>query len=148
MDDFLTRLEAVEHRVSALEQQLPTPAVLSDDGMVTFSGSATAAGGNWEYEWARPAAHLIDTAWESSLNRVAALAHPQRFAIMRTLIDAPTTVPELVARGITTSQGSCYHHVNALVAAGWVEKTTTGQFRIPGTRVIPLLCIIAAGELP
>lgn len=51
----------------------------------------------------------------------------------------------LVEDGIVSSSGTGYHHLQALTAAGWIEKNK-GSFCIKSVRAIPLLTVITATE--
>ncbi|GAB2507038.1 Helix-turn-helix domain protein [Corynebacterium atrinae] len=134
------RLAAIESRLAALEGTRPD---LSDvDDLISFTGTH----GGVVYEWNRPAQFLIDTTWTDHLDRLAALAHPVRGAILQRLLQAPSTVAELVDDRVVTSTGTAYHHLGALQAGGWVAKEQAGVFSLRPTRVIPLLTIIAATE--
>lgn len=146
------RLAELESRIAALETSAsarPNQAspMLYDEasGVISFGGRAVIGAGEVEYEWHRPADFLRQEAFESSLERIAALAHPVRHAIMSQLLATPTSIGDLVDLGIASSTGTAYHHIAALQTAGWVRKKD-GVLSIPPARIIPLLTIIAAGE--
>lgn len=153
MDSLIERrLAELESRVIALESLTsagPSQAapLLYDEaaGTVSFGGHAALSIGEVEYDWHRPSEFLRQEAFDSSLERVAALAHPVRHAIMQQLLIASTSVHELVRLGIVSSTGTAYHHISALQVAGWVRKKD-GVLSIPPSRIIPLLTIVAAGE--
>lgn len=138
------RLDHLEERIAALEN---TPPISNADnsGTVSFTGDVNSGDSHWEYEWARPVEFLTSTDWAPHFERLTALAHPVRGGILKRLLDSPATVTELVEESIVSSSGTGYHHLQALSAAGWVEKSR-GSFRITPARIIPLLTIIAATE--
>ncbi|MDO5511876.1 helix-turn-helix transcriptional regulator [Corynebacterium sp.] len=147
------RLTAIEQRLAALEGA-PTDRTLSGDlwvldnidDSVIFAGDVHTGAGVAKYQWHRPTELLLDTDWAPHLERLAALAHPVRGAILRRLLDAPATVTELVDDALVTSTGTAYHHLGALQAGGWISKGAGGRWSVRTTRVIPLLTIIAATE--
>lgn len=89
---------------------------------------------------------LADEPWDENLERLAALAHPVRGAILRRLLAAPATVAELVDEHLASSTGTAYHHLGALQAGGWITKESGGRHALRTARVVPLLTIIAATE--
>lgn len=165
---LLERLETLESRVTALESA-PTPSgdfwVIDqiksanhsqpsaergaiDDahhGAVVFGGSVSLDGREYEYQWERTADYLTSREWDECVDRIAAIAHPVRGAILRRLLCAPATVSELVEESIVSSTGTGYHHVGALHDTGWIAKLD-GHYEVRASRVVPLLTIIAAGE--
>ena len=103
MQPIETRLSDLEARVTALEQTAslePTTLPASDDkthhGTVTFKGDVELPTGTYSYEWIRPAAWIADQPWDDAMDRIAALAHPVRGAILRHLLATPASVTELV----------------------------------------------------
>ncbi|WP_257183528.1 ArsR/SmtB family transcription factor [Corynebacterium cystitidis] len=152
------RISALEKRVNALEGhggvrgegldglQTCGDADGTATGSVRFGGEVQVGGRELTYEWSRAADYLSGPAWDSSLQRVAALASPIRAQVLRRLLERPATVAELVDEGLFTSTGKAYHHLNELLHAGWLVKDGRGQHSIPPARVIPLLSIVAAGE--
>ena len=152
MQPIEARLSDLEARVAALEQA-PSPESTSrpsssdeaDQGTVTFKGDVELPTGTYSYEWIRPAAWIADQPWDDAMDRIAALAHPVRGAILRHLLATPASVTELVESELVSSTGTAYHHLKELQAAGWVRKQG-GMFEIPPARVIPLMTIVIAGE--
>ena len=146
--DVEARLADLEARVAALEGTAGVDAFspTSDaDGTVTFAGDVQLPIGVYKYQWIRPAAWVTDQPWDEAMERIAALAHPVRGAILRHLLDTPATAAELVEAGHVSSLGTAYHHLKELQAAGWVTKRD-GVFAIPPARVVPLMAIVIAGE--
>ena len=169
------RLAAIEARLAVLEEHVPkeTAATLPtgtkqvDDsadtywaltelslrnnaadntGAVMFAGHVTTSEQEATYQWTRPTDFFLATSWDDPMTRLTALAHPVRGTILRTLLDAPTTAAQLAENNVVTSTGTAYHHLNALMAAGWISKKPTGEFSIRISRIVPLLTILACCE--
>lgn len=167
--DLVARLRAVEERLDALEARDPKPdpdacgpdaggvwladelarstgEVDAPDGSVIFAGHVNVGGQEYRYQWRRPTHLLLDGAWDENLERLAALAHPARGAVLRRLLHAPATAAELVEEEVVSSTGTAYHHLGALQAAGWTAKDGHGRHSVRPARIIPLLTIITASE--
>ena len=169
------RLAAIEARLAVLEEHVPkeTAATLPtgtkqvDDsadtywaltelslqnntadntGAVMFAGHVTTSEQEATYQWNRPTDFFLATSWDDPMTRLTALAHPVRGTILRTLLDAPATAAQLAENNVVTSTGTAYHHLNALMAAGWISKKPTGEFSIRISRIVPLLTILACCE--
>lgn len=169
------RLAAIEARLAVLEEHVPkeTAATLPtgtkqvDDsadtywaltelslqnntadntGAVMFAGHVTTSEQEATYQWTRPTDFFLATSWDDPMTRLTALAHPVRGTILRTLLDAPATAAQLAENNVVTSTGTAYHHLNALMAAGWISKKPTGEFSIRISRIVPLLTILACCE--
>ena len=166
--DVTARLEALEARVEKLEsrgvpEDRPQATAASTDGLwlidglqqtlppggagaVAFGGVVTVPAGVARYQWSRPTEFLTEHPWDDRLERIAAVAHPVRGAILRRLLEGPVTVAGLVEEEVVTSSGTAYHHVGALAAAGWINKGPSGQLGIPVGRLVPLLTLLTCGE--
>ena len=169
------RLATIEARLAALEEPeskatpapLPTGTKQVDDtadtywaltelssrnntadntGAVMFAGHVTTSEQEAMYQWTRPTDFFLTTSWDDPMTRLTALAHPVRGTILRTLLDAPATAAQLAENNVVTSTGTAYHHLNALMAAGWISKKPTGEFSIRISRIVPLLTILACCE--
>ena len=169
------RLAAIEARLAVLEEHVPkeTAATLPtgtkqvDDtadtywaltelssrnntadntGAVMFAGHITTSEQEAMYQWTRPTDFFLATSWDDPMTRLTALAHPVRGTILRTLLDAPATAAQLAEKNVVTSTGTAYHHLNALMSAGWISKKPTGEFSIRTSRIVPLLTILACCE--
>ncbi len=116
-----------------------------DNGALVFGGSLRISGREYAYQWQRETDYLLGHEWDEYTERIVAIAHPIRGAILRRLLTKPASVAELVEEGIVSSTGTGYHHLRALQDAGWVAKLN-GHFEVRPARVVPLLTIIAAGE--
>ena len=169
------RLATIEARLAALEEHAPkeTAATLptgtkqvdndadtywaltelssrnntaDNTGAVMFAGHITTSEQEAMYQWTRPTDFFLATSWDDPMTRLTALAHPVRGTILRTLLDAPATAAQLAENNVVTSTGTAYHHLNALMAAGWISKKPTGDFSIRVSRIVPLLTILACCE--
>ena len=169
------RLATIEARLAALEEHAPkeTAATLptgtkqvdndadtywaltelssrnntaDNTGAVMFAGHITTSEQEAMYQWTRPTDFFLATSWDDPMTRLTALAHPVRGTILRTLLDAPATAAQLAENNVVTSTGTAYHHLNALMAAGWISKKPTGEFSIRISRIVPLLTILACCE--
>ena len=168
------RLTTIEARLAALEEHVPketatTPTgtkqvddtadtywaltelssrnnTADSSGAVMFAGHVTTSEQEAMYQWTRPTDFFLTTSWDDPMTRLTALAHPVRGTILRTLLDAPATAAQLAEKNVVTSTGTAYHHLNALMAAGWISKKPTGEFSIRLSRIVPLLTILACCE--
>ena len=158
------RLTTIEARLAILEERIPeematTPptaptgtkqvddaAETYNTGAVMFAGHITTSEQEAMYQWTRPTDFFLATSWDDPMTRLTALAHPVRGTILRTLLDAPATAAQLAENNAVTSTGTAYHHLNALMAAGWISKEPTGEFSIRLSRIVPLLTILACCE--
>ena len=168
------RLATIEARLAALEEHVPketatTPTgtkqvdndadtywaltelssrnnTADNTGAVMFAGHITTSEQEAMYQWTRPTDFFLANSWDDPMTRLTALAHPVRGTILRTLLDAPATAAQLAENNVVTSTGTAYHHLNALMAAGWISKKPTGDFSIRVSRIVPLLTILACCE--
>ena len=168
------RLATIEARLAALEEHVPketatTPTgtkqvdndadtywaltelssrnnTADNTGAVMFAGHVTTSEQEAMYQWTRPTDFFLTTSWDDPMTRLTALAHPVRGTILRTLLDAPATAAQLAEKNVVTSTGTAYHHLNALMSAGWISKKPTGEFSIRTSRIVPLLTILACCE--
>ena len=168
------RLATIEARLAALEARIPEETAaaptgtkqVDDDadtywaltelssrnntadntGAVMFAGHVTTSEQEAMYQWTRPTDFFLATSWDDPMTRLTALAHPVRGTILRTLLDAPATAAQLAEKNVVTSTGTAYHHLNALMSAGWISKKPTGEFSIRTSRIVPLLTILACCE--
>ena len=168
------RLTTIEARLAALEEHVPketatTPTgtkqvdndadtywaltelssrnnTADNTGAVMFAGHVTTSEQEAMYQWTRPTDFFLTSSWDDPMTRLTALAHPVRGTILRTLLDAPATAAQLAEKNVVTSTGTAYHHLNALMSAGWISKKPTGEFSIRLSRIVPLLTILACCE--
>lgn len=115
-------------------------------GAVSYTGSVDIGVGHVEYQWDRHTGDILDADWADRAERVAALGHPVRLAMLRLLLDAEHTVAQLVDELELASTGVAYHHLNQLQVAGWVASPKRGVWAIPVSRIVPLMTIVIALE--
>lgn len=151
--DLLARLLALEGRVLALEQHRPGSAEPgaaesepgpSGAGMIRYSGEVSLHG---EITWsiALDARAALDLPDEPRLAVLAALGHPARARVVRTLLAAgPTGTAELQEAAGLASTGQLYHHLRTLTHCGLVEQDGRGCYRVAPRRVVLASVLFAA----
>lgn len=127
--------------LNTVKSMVPAP------GAVLYTGSVTLPGGgaaDWQY--ALPTEDILARDWSrpSSTSALAALGHPVRLRLLQAIATGTVAVSELAALEGVGTTGQVYHHVNQLIAAGWVYSTSRGHYGIPPERVVPLLTVILA----
>ncbi|WP_146073350.1 helix-turn-helix transcriptional regulator [Cryobacterium sp. N22] len=127
--------------LNALKSIAPPP------GAVLYAGSVTLPGGgaaDWQY--ALPTGEILARDWSrpASTSALAALGHPVRLRLLQAIATGTVAVADLAALEGVGTTGQVYHHVNQLIAAGWVYSTSRGHYGIPAERVVPLLTVILA----
>jgi len=127
--------------LNALKAQVPAP------GAVLYTGSVTLPGGgaaDWQYALTTEDLLARDWSRPGTTSALAALGHPVRLRLLQAIATGTVAVADLTAvEGVGTT-GQVYHHVNQLIAAGWVYSTARGHYGIPPERVVPLLVVILA----
>jgi len=127
--------------LNTVKSMVPAP------GAVLYTGSVTLPGGgaaDWQY--ARTTEDILARDWSrpSSTSALAALGHPVRLRLLQAIATGTVAVSELAALEGVGTTGQVYHHVNQLIAAGWVYSASRGHYGIPPERVVPLLTVILA----
>jgi hypothetical protein len=121
------------------------------DGGVMFTGAVTLPTGEY-YEWqeGRPSGEVIDTDWGEAAPDLAAtlgaLGHPVRLLVLGLVLGGTRSVAELQLNDALGTTGQLYHHIRALVSAGWLRTTSRGHYAVPPDRIIPLLVILTAAR--
>lgn len=116
-------------------------------GAVLFTGDVTLESGeNWSWQEAFSADSIMDSDWGTASSGLSALHHPVRLALLQAVIRGTTTAAGLTALDGFGTTGQVYHHLRALVAAGWLTSGRRGHYSVPGQRVVPLMVIIAAAQ--
>ncbi|MDE3722585.1 helix-turn-helix domain-containing protein [Nocardiopsis sp. N85] len=165
------RLAALEARVAALEERASAttadgreaaPAAGGDpffalnalkervdgDGGVVFAGVIGSGDDTVEWQQALPTSRLAEEDWSRRAGALDALGHPVRLHLLRAVWNGTDTVAALAERADFGTTGQIYHHVNLLVAAGWLTTVRRGRYTVPPERLVPLLVILtAAGGL-
>lgn len=166
-DELGERLARVEERLSALEAAPLVGAVDAEPGgqdpdvffalnglkarapatgAVVFAGFLGGEAGNLEWQYGATYDDLAAQDWADQSARLEALASPVRLTILRSVhagIDSVIRLAELPELG---SSGQIYHHINLLLAAGWLSQARRGHYVIPVDRLVPLLVILTASK--
>jgi hypothetical protein len=119
---------------------------IGDPGAVVFAGAVRTAAGPVEWQVGFPVDRILEEDWSSVAASIAALGNPVRLALLHAVIGGATTVAELSAGEGMGTTGQLYHHLNQLVAQGWLVATGRGHYSIPAERVVPLLVILSAAR--
>lgn len=172
-DELISRLDALEERVSRLELKRETAtagdtviagsdfwaldvlrrrsgAPFERDGMagsVLFAGAATTPGAGtvvWQEELPVPA--VLARGWADAAGALAALGHPVRLELIRRLLSGAHTTHELAEIPDLGTSGQLYHHLRELQAAGLVVQRRRNDYAVPADRVIACLVLVAAAQ--
>ncbi|MEB4613587.1 ArsR/SmtB family transcription factor, partial [Leucobacter sp. M11] len=101
-----------------------------------------------QWQYGVPTEQLLESDWSEHAQALAALASPVRLTILHAFLAGATSAAELsAAEGLGTT-GQLYHHLNQLVAQGWLRVAGRGQYAVPPERIVPLLAILAAVGSP
>ncbi|MEU3554351.1 ArsR/SmtB family transcription factor [Streptomyces fragilis] len=116
-------------------------------GGVLFAGSVSGPDGKF-VEWERSDATdaVLGSDWSEAAYALGALGHPVRLRLIQALAGGRTAVAELSELEGLGTTGQIYHHLRQLVSAGWLETEERGRYRIPPTRLVPLLVMITAAR--
>jgi DNA gyrase subunit B len=87
---------------------------------------------------------LIPDDIDIAAQRLGAIGHRQRLAILVALLQQPSTVNDLVANLDLGTSGAAYHHLNVLQSAGIVLPQERGVFAVAPEQVGFLAGILAA----
>ncbi|NYG59626.1 DNA-binding transcriptional ArsR family regulator [Nocardioides daedukensis] len=111
------------------------------DGIVLLTGSLNLPTGE-PVEWQMGAAtsDLVGTDWSDAAAPLAALGHPVRLKLLRSVLDGVRSTAELAES--LGSTGQLHHHLKQLVSTGWLAQRGRGNYEVPPTRVVPLLVIL------
>lgn len=116
-------------------------------GAVLFTGDVTLESGeHWSWQEVFSADSIMASDWGTASSGLSALHHPVRLALLQAVIGGTTTVAGLTTLDGLGTTGQVYHHLRALVAAGWLASGRRGHYSMPGQRVVPLMVIIAAAQ--
>lgn len=160
------RIAALEERVAELERGAarggvsPSPGVgdlwvleglterLAGGSGVVYAGVLHTDRGPWEWQIGHLADDLLDADAETvrvRSERLGALGHPARLAILAAVLRGHDRVGELGELLDLGTSGQVYHHVKALTAAGWLRSAARGRVEVPGERVVPVLVAMGVG---
>jgi len=117
-------------------------------GTVLTRGLVRDGSGAREYRWDAEATvdALLATDDDHASRLLAAIGHRQRLAILKRILDTPTTAADLVSALELGTTGAAYHHLNVLQSAGLVTQEGRGLFAVQTERVAALLAILAGIE--
>lgn len=111
---------------------------------VVYAGAVETAAGPVEWQIGLGFEQLMDRDWGQAAASLAALGNRSRLGILQAVLAGANAVADLSsAEGMGTT-GQLYHHLNQLVAHGWLHASGRGHYGIPAERVVPLLVILAA----
>ena len=126
--------------LSGIKSRVPDP------GAVFFAGSVQVAAGPVQWQVGFPTDRILESDWSAQAQSIAALASPVRLSILQAVISGASSVAELSADEHRGTTGQLYHHLNQLVAQGWLLASGRGHYEIPGERIVPLLVILTAAR--
>lgn len=120
---------------------------MPDGGAILYAGDVSLDNGeHWSWQEAVSAESVLESDWGTASVGLSALHHPVRLALLQAVLHGQTTAAELTALDGLGTTGQVYHHLRALVAAGWLTSGRRGHYCVPGQRVVPLIVIIAAAQ--
>ncbi|MFI6213758.1 ArsR/SmtB family transcription factor [Nocardia brasiliensis] len=141
MTDVKGKLAELEARIEALEGQRgiddPARGFIDYRGTVDFDGEI-----DWTIRYS--AAAVLGLPAAARVEVLAALGHPVRHALIQELLESPRTGAELAEALGLTSTGQLYHHMRALSSAKIIEQSRRGTYRIPASKVVPVLVLMTA----
>lgn len=157
------RLLAIEERLAAVERRVDGPAAPQESadelwaldelrrrmpvgGAVLFTGDVTIDGSRVAWQEASAAVDVLAEDWTSVSESLTALHHPVRLTLVQAVLRGTATVSALQELDDLGTTGQIYHHLRALVAAGWLAAGRRGHYSVPEHRVVPLLTIISAAR--
>ena len=156
--DLTARVEALETCPRKREPSAPPDPFwildgikerVDDPGAVFYAGLVRTAAGPVEWQIGCPVDEILASDWGMLAQSLASLGNPVRLRLLQAVIGGATTVGELSAGDGMGTTGQLYHHLNQLVAQGWLEQAGRGQYTLPAQRVVPLLVLLtAAGKHP
>jgi hypothetical protein len=130
--------------LTALRERLPSP------GGVVFAGSVATPARPVEWQYGLSTDAFFERDWGASPGptALAALGSPVRLRFLQAVAGGVETVAQLAESEGAGTTGQIYHHVNQLVAAGWLEARGRGRYGVPPERLVPLLVILLAAGGP
>jgi ArsR family transcriptional regulator len=142
--DVPERLADLERRVAALEGAGTPSRTEPGAGTVRYAGEVHLHG-DVTWEIAVDAATALDLPDEPRVAVLAALGHPARARIVRSLlVDGPRGTAALQEAAGLASSGQLYHHLHSLTHSGLVEQVERGSYRVNGRAVVPALVLLTA----
>jgi hypothetical protein len=126
--------------LNGIKQRVPSP------GAVFFAGAVQTIAGPVEWQVGLPTERILEDEWSTVAGSIAALGNPVRLSLLHAVIGGATSVAQLSEGEGMGTTGQIYHHLNQLVAHGWLSAGGRGHYAIPGERVVPLLVILSAAR--
>ncbi|GAA1462575.1 helix-turn-helix domain-containing protein [Nocardiopsis exhalans] len=127
--------------LEALKERVP------EDGMVVYAGVVPVEGGEpLQWQYGRTVGDIEGLDWSSLAGNLDALGHPVRLSLLQAVHSGTATVAELKERAEFGTSGQIYHHINLLVAAGWLVNRRRGHYVIPPERLVPLMVVLTAAK--
>jgi len=116
-------------------------------GEVLYAGQVKTPTGE-HYSWQRHAGvnDLFKQDWASLDVVIAALGHPVRLRLLKSILDGNVTKAALEKLDGIGTTGQLYHHLKSLEEGGWVRTLQRGTYGVPGERIVPLLAILMAAQ--
>ncbi|MEV8440425.1 helix-turn-helix domain-containing protein [Actinosynnema sp. NPDC051121] len=147
--DLVQRLAELEQRVAALEgdERATLPLPEDDGGAVGYGGQVAVGDGRVSWRIDVTPERALSLPDRPRIEVLAALAHPVRVEIVRTLLargGQPATALQEAAR--LGSTGQLYHHLKALTASGVVEQDKRGSYRLRPAATVPVLVLLTAAS--
>jgi ArsR family transcriptional regulator len=151
MVDVTRRLADLEERVAALEgDDLATvESSRSEDGggTVGYRGLVTLGGSEVRRQVEVRAERVLGLPDRAPIDVLAALAHPVRVGIVRSLlVDGPKPGPALQEAAGLGSTGQLYHHLKTLTSSGVVEQDKRGSYQLRTAATVPVLVLLTAAS--
>ncbi|MFD9740246.1 ArsR/SmtB family transcription factor [Umezawaea sp. NPDC059074] len=149
--DVARRLAELELRVAALEgdDRATVELPLGDDGggHIAYRGLVTLGGGEVRRHIDVQADRVLGLPDRGPIDVLAALAHPVRVGIVRSLlVDGPKPGSALQESAGLGSTGQLYHHLKTLTSSGVVEQDKRGSYRLRATAIVPVLVLLTAAS--
>lgn len=131
-------------------QDVATDLAASGEGLgtVVSRGVVRDPSGNGEYRWDFQATveDILSFDDDSAARILAAIGHRQRLAILKAVLNKPSTAAELVTTLDLGTTGAAYHHLNVLQAANLVSQMSRGVYVVDQKMVAGVFAILAGLE--
>lgn len=115
------------------------------EGAVTFAGTGEMPGsGQVRWQYGRTTDRMLGADWTAGAESLAALGNPVRLMLLQLVLNGVASTAELAAQEQVGTTGQVHHHLRTLMAAGWLEQAGRGRYRVPASRVVPLMTILLA----
>lgn len=149
--DVARRLAELEERVAALEGDdratVELPRHEDGGGTIGYRGLVTLGGGEVRWQIDVQAERVLDLPDRGPIDVLAALAHPVRVGIVRSLlVDGPQPGSALQEAAGLGSTGQLYHHLKSLTSSGVVEQDKRGSYRLRAEATVPVLVLLTAAS--